>query len=174
MLKLIECRLIAYYMNLAKSIYRHERMLKEIRIGFFNQTMSSYTTSNGEEVFSIGFNVEENVIHLVDGQRKLESTLEICRFKHKHFTAFLHTLQHADRIYLKERYLQEEEVMNERVDQECSDMIQEIEEAVSYRFLGTEPAAYIDDAPDIDQVSEEEFEEAFDNALVTMINRLGG
>ena len=53
-------------------------------------------------------------------------------------------------------------------------MIQEIEEAVSYRFLGNEPGTYIEDAPDIDQVSEEEFEEAFDNAFLTMINRLGG
>ena len=170
---MIDCSLIAYYMNLAKSIYRHERMLKEIRIGFFNQTMSSYTTTNGQEVFSIGFNVEENVIHLVDGQRKLESTLEICRFKHKHFTEFLHTLPHDDRIYLKQRYLQEEEIMNDRVDRECFDMVQEIEEAVSYRFFGSEPGTYIDDAPDVYQVSEGEFAEAFDDAFIKMISRLG-
>ena len=173
MLWVIDCSLIAYYMNLAKSIYRHKKLLKKSRIGFFNQTMSSYTTSNGEEVFSIGFNVEENVIHLADGQRKLESTLEICRFKHKHFTAFLHTLQHADLIYLKERYLQEEEIINDRVDRECIEMIQEIEEAVSYRFFGSEPGTYIDDAPDVYQVSEEEFAEAFDDAFLKMISRLG-
>ena len=171
---MIDCSLIAYYMNLAKSIYRHKRMLKEIRIGFFNQTTSSYITSNDQEIFSKGFNIEENVIHLVDGQRKLEETIKICEFKHNHFTEFLHTLPHDDRMYLKERYLQEEEIINDRVDRECFDMIQEIEEAVSYRFLGNEPAAYIDDAPDIDQVSEGEFEEAFDNAFLTMINRLGG
>ena len=161
-------------MNLAKSIYRHKRMLKEIRIGFFNQTMSSYITSNDQEIFSKGFNIEENVIHFVDGQRKLEETIKICEFKHNHFTEFLHSLPHDDRMYLKERYLQEEEIINDRVDRECFDMIQEIEEAVSYRFLGNEPGTYIDDAPDIDQVSEEEFEEVFDNAFLTMINRLGG
>ena len=171
---MIDCSLIAYYMNLAKSVYRHKKMLKEIRINFFNQTMSSYVTSNDQEMFSKGFSVENNVIKFVDAQRRMDAAIEICAFKHKHFTEFFHTLPQNDRIYLKERYLQEEEIINDRVDRECFDMIQEIEEAVSYRFLGNEPGTYIDDAPDIDQVSEEEFEEAFDNAFLKMISRLGG
>ena len=60
---------------------------------------------------------------------------------------------------------------NEWVDKHCLEMISEIEEAVSYRFLGKKP--YIDDDSDIDQVSEEEFEEVFDNAVLEMISRLG-
>ena len=160
-------------MNLAKSIYRHKKLLKKSRIGFFNQTMSSYVTSNEQELFSKGFSIEKNVVAFVDGQRRLEETIEICEFKHKHFKDFLHTLPHDDRIYLRERYLQEEELINDRVDRECFDMIQEIEEAVSYRFLGNEPGTYIDDAPDINQVSEDEFAEAFDDALLKMISRLG-
>lgn len=170
---MVDCSLIAYYMNLAKSVYRHKKMLKNTRIGFFNQTMSSYVTSNDQEIFSKGFSVENNVIQFVDAQRRLDAAIEICEFKHKHFTEFLHTLQHADRMYLKERYLQEEEIINDRVDRECFDMIQEIEEAVSYRFLGNEPGTYIDDAPDINQVSEDEFAEAFDDAFIKMISRLG-
>ena len=97
--------------------------------------MSSYVTSNEQELFSKGFSIEKNVVAFVDGQRRLEETIEICEFKHKHFKDFLHTLPHDDRIYLRERYLQEEEIINDRVDRECFDMIQEIEEAVSYRFL---------------------------------------
>ena len=160
-------------MNLAKSIYRHKKLLKKSRIGFFNQTMSSYVTSNEQELFSKGFSIEKNVVAFVDGQRRLEETIEICEFKHKHFKDFLHTLPHDDRIYLRERYLQEEEIINDRVDRECFDMIQEIEEAVSYRFLGNEPGTYIDDAPDINQVSDDEFAEAFDDAFIKMISRLG-
>ena len=160
-------------MNLAKSIYRHKRMLKEIRIGFFNQTMSSYITSNDQEIFSKGFNIEENVIHFVDGQRKLEETIKICEFKHKHFKDFLYTLPQDHQMYLKARYLQEEEIINDRVDRDCIEMIQEIEEAVSYRFFGSEPGTYIDDAPDFNQVSEDEFAEAFDDAFLKMISRLG-
>ena len=160
-------------MNLAKSIYRHKKLLRKIRIGFFNQTMSSYVTSNEQELFSKGFSIEKNVVAFVDGQRRLEETIEICEFKHKHFKDFLHTLPHDDRIYLWERYLQEEEIINDRVDRECFDMIQEIEEAVSYRFLGNEPGTYIDDAPDINQVSDDEFAEAFDDAFIKMISRLG-
>ena len=160
-------------MNLAKSIYRHKKLLKKSRIGFFNQTMSSYVTSNEQELFSKGFSIEKNVVAFVDGQRRLEETIEICEFKHKHFKDFLHTLPHDDRIYLWERYLQEEEIINDRVDRECFDMIQEIEEAVSYRFLENEPGTYIDDAPDINQVSDDEFAEAFDDAFIKMISRLG-
>ena len=135
--------------------------------------MSSYVTSNEQELFSKGFSIEKNVVAFVDGQRRLEETIEICEFKHKHFKDFLHTLPHDDRIYLRERYLQEEEIINDRVDRECFDMIQEIEEAVSYRFLGNEPGTYIDDAPDINQVSDDEFAEAFDDAFIKMISRLG-
>ena len=72
-----------------------------------------------------------------------------------------------------ETTLQEEEIINDRVDRECIEMIREIEEAVSYRFFGSEPGTYIDDAPDINQVSEDEFAEAFDDALLKMISRLG-
>lgn len=82
-------------MNLAKSIYRHKKLLKKSRIGFFNQTMSSYVTSNEQELFSKGFSIEKNVVAFVDGQRRLEETIEICEFKHKHFKDFLHTLPHS-------------------------------------------------------------------------------
>lgn len=170
---MVDCSLIAYYMNLAKSIYRHKKRLKSARIGFFNQTMSSYVTSNEHEIFSKGFSVENNVINFVDAQRRLEETIKICEFKHKHFTEFFRTLQRDDQIYLKERYLQEEEIINDRADRECFDMIQEIEEAASYRFLGVAPALYVEDAPDIGDVSEEEFVQAFDSAFLKMVSRLG-
>ena len=148
-------------------------MLKISRIGFFNQTMSSYVTSNELALFSKGFSVENNVIYFVDSQRRLEKAIKICEFKHKHFKDFLHSLPQDHQMYLKARYLQEEEIINDRVDRECFDMIQEIEEAVSYRFLGNEPGTYIDDAPDINQVSDDEFAEAFDDAFIKMISRLG-
>ena len=170
---MVDCSSIAYYMSMAKSVKRHKRILKKIRIGFFNQTMSSYVTSNDQALYSKGFSVENNVIHFVDAQRRLEEALEICEFKHKHFKDFLHTLPHDDRMYLKARYLQEEEMINDRVDRECFEMIEEIEEAVSYRFIGREPGTYIDDAPDINQVSEKEFAESFDDAFIKMISRLG-
>jgi len=148
-------------------------MLKKIRIGFFNQTMSSYVTSNELVLYSKGFSIENNVIHFVDAQRRLEEAVEICEFKHKHFKEFLNALPHDDRVYLEARYLQEEEIINDRVDRECFEMIEEIEEAVSYRFTGSEPGTYIDDAPDINQVSEEEFAESFNDAFIKMISRLG-
>ena len=170
---MVDCSSIAYYMNLAKSIYRHKKLLRKIRIGFFNQTMSSYVTSNELALFSKGFSVENNVIAFVDIQRRLEETIKICEFKHKHFKDFLYTLPQDHQMYLKARYLQEEEMINDCADRECFDMIQEIEEAVSYRFFGSEPGTYIDDAPDVYQVSEEEFAEAFDDAFLKMISRLG-
>lgn len=170
---MVDCSSIAYYMNLAKSVNRHKKLLRKSRRGFFNQTMSSYVTSNELQLFSKGFSVENNVVYFVDSQRRLEKAIKICEFKHKHFKDFLHTLPHDHQIYLKARYLQEEEIINDRVDRECIEMIQEIEEAVSYRFFGSEPGTYIDDAPDVYQVSEEEFAEAFDDAFLKMISRLG-
>lgn len=117
--------------------------------------------------------MENNVIHFVDGQKQLEKAIEICIFKYKHFKDFLHALPQDHQMYLKARYLQEEEMINDGVDRECIEIIQEIEEAVSYRFFGSEPGTYIDDAPDVYQVSEEEFAEAFDDAFLKMISRLG-
>ena len=180
---MINSKSIAHYFKLARIVNKCDQRIRELRKAFFSQTMSSYITSNGLEIFSKGFNVEYHVSSLVDYQRRMEKYTEICKFKSKHFNEYLNTLQPDERKYLKKRYMYDpwpedgcEELHpneeNEWVDKHCLEMISEIEEAVSYRFLGKKP--YIDDDSDIDQVSEEEFEEAFDNAFLTMINRLGG
>ena len=73
--------LIAYYFSLNKRITRIKWRLREMRIEFYQQTMSSYCTSDEQKIFTKGFPVESKVIELVDSEEQAESRMAVMKFK---------------------------------------------------------------------------------------------
>ena len=126
--------LIAYYFSLNKRITRIKWRLREMRIEFYQQTMSSYCTSDEETIFTKGFPVESKVIELVDSEEQAKSRMVVMKFKQKHFLAYMKQLPQADRYFLTHKYKWQEGGLNDRVERECFEEIQEIEEAAGYRF----------------------------------------
>ena len=102
---MIDEDVISYYFSLNKRIAKARRRLKEMRIEFYQQTMSSYCTSDEETIYTKGFPVEKKVITLVDAQAMAEEHIELLAFKQKHFLRYLNNLQKAERVCLKEKYI---------------------------------------------------------------------
>lgn len=152
---------ISYYFSLNKRIAKARRRLKEMRIEFYQQTMSSYCTSDEEKIYSHGFPVEKKVITLVDAQAMASEHIEILAFKQKHFRQYLDGLQKAERVCLKEKYIWRRERLIDHVERECFEEIQEIEEAAGYKFQGYEPELPIIEIVDITEATEATFENDF-------------
>ena len=126
--------LIAYYFSLNKRITRIKWRLREMRIEFYQQTMSSYCTSDEDKIYSHGFPVESKVIELVDSEEQAKSRMAVMKFKQKHFLAYLKQISSADRYFLTHKYKWQEGGSNDRVERECFEEILEIEEAARHRF----------------------------------------
>ena len=126
--------IIAYYFSLNKRITRIKWRLREMRIEFYQQTMSSYCTSDEQKIFTKGFPVESKVIELVDSEEQAKSRMAVMKFKQRHFLAYLKQISSADRYFLTHKYKWQEGGLNDRVERECFEEIQEIEEAAGYRF----------------------------------------
>ncbi len=152
---------ISYYFSLNKRIAKAKRRLKEMRIEFYQQTMSSYCTSDEDKIYSHGFPVEKKVITLVDAQAMAAEHIEILAFKQKHFLRYLNGLQKAERVCLKEKYIWHRERLIDHVERECFEEIQEIEEAAGYMFQGYEPELPKIEIVDITEATEETFENDF-------------
>lgn len=158
---MIDEDVISYYFSLNKRIAKARRRLKEMRIEFYQQTMSSYCTSDEEKIYSHGFPVEKKVITLVDAQAMASEHIEILAFKQKHFRQYLDGLQKAERVCLKEKYIWRRERLIDHVERECFEEIQEIEEAAGYKFQGYEPELPIIEIVDITEATEATFENDF-------------
>lgn len=160
---MIDEGVITYYFQLNKRMEKVKGRLKKMRVDFYQQTMSSYCTSDEHTMYTKGFPVEKKVITLVDAEAMAFKQLEIMKFKHKHFVKYLKQLESSDRYFLIQKYKWQEGGLNERIEHECHEEIQEIEEATSYRFLGYEQEAdlYIDEIEDISETSEQSFDDAF-------------
>ncbi|WP_321378405.1 hypothetical protein [Trichococcus shcherbakoviae] len=158
---MIDEDVISYYFSLNKRIAKAKRRLKEMRIEFYQQTMSSYCTSDEDKIYSHGFPVEKKVITLVDAQAMAAEHIEILAFKQKHFLRYLNGLQKAERVCLKEKYIWHRERLIDHVERECFEEIQEIEEAAGYMFQGYEPELPKIEIVDITEATEETFENDF-------------
>ena len=126
--------IIAYYFSLNKRITRIKWRLKRMQADFYQQTMSSYCTSDEQKIFTKGFPVESKVIELVDSEEQAESRMAVMKFKQRHFLAYMKQLPQADRYFLAHKYKWQEGGLNDRVERECFEEIQEIEEAAGHRF----------------------------------------
>ena len=126
--------IIAYYFSLNKRITRIKWRLKRMQTDFYQQTMSSYCTSDEQKIFTKGFPVESKVIELVDSEEQAKSRMAVMKFKQRHFLAYLKQISSADRYFLTHKYKWQEGGSNDRVERECFEEIQEIEEAAGHRF----------------------------------------
>ena len=162
--------LIAYYFSLNKRITRIKWRLREMQIEFYQQTMSSYCTSDEQKIFTKGFPVESKVITLVDSESKAKNRLAVMKFKQRHFVRYLKQLKSNDRHFLTRKYKWQEEGLNDRVERDCLDEIQEIEEAAGYQFMGYEPHIQV---AEIEEVASESYGENLENCFEKMLSRLG-
>ena len=161
---------ISYYFSLNKRIAKARRRLKEMRIEFYQQTMSSYCTSDEDKIYSHGFPVEKKVITLVDAQAMASEHIELMAFKQKHFRKYLDGLQKAERVCLKEKYIWRRERLIDHVERECFEEIQEIEEAAGYRFNEYEPYIRLDE---IEETSSASYGDAMESCFEKMMAMLG-
>ena len=158
---LIDEGLISYYFGLNNKISRTKTRVEKMRLDFYQQTMSSYCTSDEDKIFSKGFPVEKKVTSLVDAQAMAMDQIEFLAFKQKHFLRYLKQLPKADRYFLRRKYKWNETCLNDRVERECFEELQEIEEASGYRFMGYEPELPEIEIVDITEESEQAFEDDF-------------
>lgn len=166
--------LIASYFYIDKEIRKCKRKIGEKRAMFYNQSMSSHVTSDETHVFSEGFNVEYNVIQLVDTLAVTEDSKKVLEFKHKHFKRYLRELPESERIFLIDKYKNNSQATNGTVEQACLKEIQEIEEAAGYRFnyyVQPERLKEISSIPPENQ--EEYFIESFEGDFMAMLKTLG-
>lgn len=126
--------LIASYFFMDKEIRKCKRHVGKVRAKFYNQSMSSHVTSDETHVFSEGFNVESNVIQLVDTLAVTEDSRKVLEFKHKHFKRYLKALPESERVFLIDKYKNKSQATNGTVERACLKEIKEIEEAAGYRF----------------------------------------
>ena len=131
---MVDDEVITYYFELNKRIAKVKGRLKKMRFDFYQQTMSSYCTSDEQKIFTKGFPVESKVIELVDSEEQAESRMAVMKFKQRHFLAYLKQISSADRYFLTHKYKWQEGGLNDRVERECFEEIQEIEEAAGHRF----------------------------------------
>ena len=162
--------LITHYFNLNYRITKAKYRISWMRYEFYQQTMNSYCTSDDQKIYTQGFPVERKVITLLDAEALAESSIELMRYKQKHFLRYLKQLPYSDRYFLKRKYKWHEEGLNEPLERECFEEIQEIEEAAGYRFMGYEPHIQADE---IEEVSSESFAESTENSIEKMLAMLG-
>ena len=115
---MIDEDLIAYYFSLNKRITRIKWRLREMRIEFYQQTMSSYCTSDEQKIFTKGFPVESKVIELVDSEEQAKSRMVVMKFKQKHFLAYMKQLPQADRCFLTPVCRWQDGVLTDRGERE--------------------------------------------------------
>lgn len=158
---MVDEEVITYYFELNKRIAKVRRRLKKMRAEFYQQTMSSYCTSSDQGIYTQSFPLEKKIITLLDAEGLAMQQVELMKFKQKHFVKYLKQLKSSDRYFLIRKYKWQEGGLNERVERECYEELQEIEEATGYRFEGYEPDLSIEGIEDISEGSELIFEDTF-------------
>lgn len=166
----IDENLISYYFSLNYRITKAKYRISRMRHEFYQQTMCSYCSSDADSVYIQAFAVERKVTSLVDAAAMAESSMELMRYKQKHFISYLKQLPSADRRLLKRKYKWHETCRNDRVERECFEEILEIEEAAGYRFMGYEPHIQVDE---IEEVTSDNFAESSENCFEKMLAKLG-
>ena len=167
---MVDDEVITYYFELNKRIAIVKGRLKKMRFDFYQQTMSSYCTSDEQKIYTKGFRVEKKVIAFVDAEAMALGQLDIMRFKHKHFVKYLKQLSSADRYFLTRKHKWHEEALNERVERECFEELLEIEEAAGYRFDDYEPYIRLDE---IEETSSASYGDAMESCFEKMMAMLG-
>ena len=158
---------IEYYMNLKYKIERTKERLIRLRAIFYNQTMSSYITSDGMTVHTQGFSIEENVCSFVDREAAMKKSLEMLEFQYKYFQQFFRKLPYNSRIALKEKYRYKRLITMQITEKKCMDEINEIEEACIHCFGFSVFEDWLDDTD-----PEEDHQEIINNEFHEMLDVL--
>lgn len=108
-----------------KVIKRHE---------FYQQTFTSHVVYNGHEVVTQAIRVETGVINLDMLMRKLDIRIEIAKTKQCYWDKFIKSLSSEDQKYFFLKYVRGQQRTNERLDKLAAEEIQEIQEAISFRY----------------------------------------
>lgn len=126
---------IRAYFRIDERIAGVQERINRVRESFYGQSLLSHIQYNGLEVFSVGFNVESNVVPFVDCQKAGEQTIERLLKKKRYLNDYLNSLEPDVKAYLINRY------SNEPLSRECRqadidllDEIYEIEDAISFMY----------------------------------------
>lgn len=117
----VDEELIEHYMNLDKKIRRTKERIVRQREMFYSQTMSSYLTTDGMQVYSRGFSIERNVSAFVDREDAIKKHLEILKFKQQHFKPFFNSLPNNTKIALQDKYWHHHPLTLEIAEKLCMD-----------------------------------------------------
>lgn len=125
---------IENYFHLKKRIYKAEKRIKKNEEHFKHKNYYTCTQERYEELTTVAFNVEREVIYYVDSLKAIEQHISILKYKLHHFTKFWQTLNHDERQYYLARYKYEQATINDRLDKIITEEVAEIEEAVWHHF----------------------------------------
>lgn len=130
--------LITCYFRLNRRISACEKRIIELREDFYSQSMTNRVLADGDHLYTAGFDVELNVIRIVDAIAKTEKDLSSFQFKHTHFNRYLSRLKEQDKASLVKNYNKAEPTRGDPVKSHlkkvCLEEIQEIEMAALHRF----------------------------------------
>ncbi|WP_394700655.1 hypothetical protein [uncultured Trichococcus sp.] len=170
--------MIEYYFALSHKLAASRRRRIIYPEKFYNeQTMHSYYTYIEGHWTVKGFRQDVQGINFLDAMLALDRYIEILEFKLKHFRLFLRELPMKDKKILIRKYRSKREVPDSEslkaVERLCFSEIQEIEEAVSYRFTYYELPDYLMEAAELLDCAEDGFTESFSENFTAMLQTLG-
>lgn len=170
--------MIEYYFALGHKLAASRQRRISYPEKFYNeQTMHSYYTYIEGRWAVKGFRQDVQVVKFLDAMLALDRYIEILEFKLKHFRLFLRELPMKDKKILVKKYRSKREVPDSErlnaVERLCFSEIQEIEEAVSYRFTYYELPDYLMEAAELLDCAEDGFTESFSENFAAMLQKLG-
>lgn len=123
---------IKSYFKLDKKIQTIKRDIQFRRERFYDQTMSTRTTLINEQLVSVGFDVEKNVIPYLDILSKSEDWLKHQVRRKMYFDRYLLSLSASDRSYLVNKYKHGIPSKVCQIDIDAYEEIQQIDEAINH------------------------------------------
>lgn len=152
MAKNVDEDLVSTYFYLQKRIDRATRRIGEYEYEFNNKNFYTCTQMRHEEMTTVAFKLEKEVISHVVAIEMAEQHIKTLQFKLKHFDRFMNGLSSSDKEYYISRYKYNYEALNDRLDKLIFEEVSEIEEATAYYFKLDKARFYF-------KVSKEEIEE---------------
>jgi exonuclease VII large subunit len=126
---------IRCYFKIDKRIEQIKQHIKRLKQSFYDQTLTSRISYNGQEIEMLPFRIEINVIPFVDTIRQREETIQRLTKKKRYLNDYLNSLDPEEKSYLIDRYSKNTSSKNVRqADLNLFEEICEIEEAICFMY----------------------------------------
>ena len=126
----IEC-----YFKIDERISDIQQHIKWLEKMFYDQTMTSHIVYNGQEVRSIAYSLESNVIPFVDTIRARDEAIERLTKKKRYLNDYLNSLVPEEKEYLVDKYSNRPTSSNvQQADIDLLEEIHEINDAINFMY----------------------------------------